>query len=221
VVDLLRPDANHLACMQQFQAARIYILAGLDGTREGLRFGQTWDHSLQRRYQTIIDSLLPFPNVLGFYINSSPITVPLARAAIRDTKAYIRSYGARRVPVGHFGGFFIDDLSGNMLNCGNRAILEDFKLYHHMDESTFCSATPELRRQYYELLAAQEANYSAPLILSQQLCNQTSQADIEAIKGIYRPPIADFHSGLVMNGYFGDPNDNMTGNSSREDFTCC
>jgi hypothetical protein len=199
--------------MQQFEAAGIYILAGLDAPGDSLIEKQTWDRSMQRHYQLIVDSLLPFTNVLGFYIQSSPITVPLARAVIRDTKAYIGNHSTRQIPIGYWGGSWYDDLSGNILNCGDQTTSADFKVYR-IDYRLPCHETSEVRKQFLESIATEQSNYSSPVILSQAPCENGTQTNVEAIEGISSKRFADFYSGFVMFSYFDDPN-NATGKRCR------
>jgi 1,3-beta-glucanosyltransferase GAS1 len=209
-VKYLRTDTNHLACIQQFEAAGIYILVGLDAPGESLIEKQIWDRSMQKRYQLIIDSLLPFTNILGFYIRSSPITVPLTRAAIRDTKVYIENRSTRQIPLGYYGGSWYDDISGDILNCGDQTISADFKIYR-IDYRLLCHVNSEVRSKFLQTLAKQQTNYSFPLILSQGPCENGTQTNIEAIEGISSKGFDDFYSGFIMFSYFDDLNTNSTG----------
>src|ERR1700742_4189229 len=82
VVQWLNPQSDHLSCMKILEQKGIYVLAGLGAPNEMIQQRQIWDRELQDRFRNVIDSLRVHPNLLGFFITGSSITLPFVRAAI-------------------------------------------------------------------------------------------------------------------------------------------
>jgi 1,3-beta-glucanosyltransferase GAS1 len=206
LVDWLKPDADHSACMQALQARGIYVLAGLSAPNENIFQTQTWDVDLKKRFTDLIENLAGYSNLLGFFVTGSPITLPFVKAAVRDLRTHMMKRPGRYIPIGYSGLNWGKDLS-QALNCGDRLNSIDFLL---LDLSPVCSARSSLRTSM-ELIVEQYSNYSVPILLSTYLCDPKDATNLDAIRFLNDSTSTQVISGTFMFSYFGDSRENTTG----------
>ncbi|OXT09978.1 hypothetical protein B9K03_11880, partial [Rothia sp. Olga] len=87
----------------------MYVIADLSAPKESInRKSPTWTLDLFDRYKSVVDMFAEYSNVLGFFAgnevsNDKTNTQASAfvKAAIRDTKQYIKDKKYRTIPVGY------------------------------------------------------------------------------------------------------------------------
>ena len=122
------PTADHSACMKLLNDAGIYVISDLGQPNLSInRDSPQWTVDLFTRYQQVVDALAKYPNVVGFFAgnevsNSHNNTAASAyvKAAVRDTKQYIKNKKYRWMGVGYAAN---DDLAirddiASYFNCG-------------------------------------------------------------------------------------------------------
>ncbi|KAG9896406.1 1,3-beta-glucanosyltransferase gel3, partial [Aureobasidium melanogenum] len=103
------PSQNHDSCMNQLADAGIYVISDLSDPTQAIdRDAPEWTIDLLSRYTSVIDALHGYTNMLGFFAgnevsNAANNTAASAyvKAAVRDSKAYIKSSNYRSIGVGY------------------------------------------------------------------------------------------------------------------------
>lgn len=103
------PDQSHHECMSALAEAGIYVLVDLLAPNSAInRAHPLWHTELLGRYKAVVDNLHTYNNLLGFIAGNEVVTgthdsgaAPFVRAAVRDTRRYMRQQGYRPVPIGY------------------------------------------------------------------------------------------------------------------------
>ncbi|KAI5300624.1 1,3-beta-glucanosyltransferase gas1, partial [Ascosphaera atra] len=103
------PSKDHDECMGALADAGIYVVADLSEPSKSInRDSPTWDISLYKRYTSVIDAMAKYNNLLGFFAGnevtnnvSNTDASAFVKAAVRDSKAYIKSKEYRDIGVGY------------------------------------------------------------------------------------------------------------------------
>lgn len=97
------PTANHDDCMELFAANDIYVVADLSEPITSVNSDDPeWNVPLFERYASVVDALQKYNNVIGFFAGNEVVqkanqteASAFVKAAVRDTKAYIKTQGYR------------------------------------------------------------------------------------------------------------------------------
>jgi len=203
---------DHSACMTMLQNAGIYVVADLSEPGTSInRDEPLWDVTLLNRYTSVIDMMQQYTNVLGFFAgnevtnnNTNTDASAYVRAAIRDTKAYIKSKNYRSIPVGYATNDASDirnDLA-DYFNCGDQSSAIDFwgyNIYSWCDPSSYTTSGWDVRTQEY-------SNYSVPVFFAEYGCNNIRPRTWGEVAALYGPQMTPVFSGGIVYMYFEETN---------------
>ncbi|KAA8898278.1 hypothetical protein TRICI_006596 [Trichomonascus ciferrii] len=204
---------DHSECMEALQKAGIYVIADL--SEPGLsiqREDSTWDVELYKRYTSVVDTLHKYKNVMGFFggneVVSNKTDTPSAafvKAAIRDTKAYIKEKGYRTIPVGYSANDDPDtrEDSAKYFACGSEEESADFygiNMYEWCGESSFESSGYKERTEEFK-------NLGIPIFFSEYGCNSEHPRKFTEVGTLYGDKMTDVWSGGIVYMYFQEEND--------------
>ncbi|TID14196.1 carbohydrate-binding module family 43 protein [Venturia nashicola] len=207
------PTKDHSACMKLLQDNGIYIVADLG--QPGLsinRDSPAWNTQLYARYTSVIDMFAPYSNVIGFFAgnevsNNKTNTNASAfvKAAVRDTKAYIKAKNYRPMYVGYATNDDAD-IRANLetyFNCGDTSEAIDFwgyNIYSWCGDSSFTKSG-------YDQRVAEFKNYSVPTFFAEYGCNTVQPRKFTEVKSIYSSQMTDVFSGGIVYMFFQEAND--------------
>lgn len=205
-------DQNHDACMQLLQNAGIYVFSDLSQPSQSInRDDPTWDDELYSRYVSVVDTLAPYSNVIGFFAGNevsnranNTDASAFVKAAVRDTKAYIKQKGYRSIPVGYATN---DDASiredlADYFNCGDQSNAVDFwgyNIYSWCGKSSYTKSGYDVRTQEF-------ANYSVPSFFAEYGCNDVSPRLFTEVDALYGSNMTPVWSGGIVYMYFQEAN---------------
>lgn len=210
----LNVTLDHTACMEMLQDAGIYVIADL--LEPNLLINRAlplWDLDLYNRYTGVVDLFHNYTNVLGFFagnevLNEATNTGALAyvKAAIRDTKAYIKAQKYRAIPVGYLAN---DDTDirvplADYFACGGadddaRADFFGINMYEWCGQLLF----EELG---YATITKQYANLTIPAFFSEYGCNKVQPRTFEEVGTIYGLQMLGVWLGGIVYQYFEETN---------------
>jgi hypothetical protein len=158
------PTQDHSTCMSLLDAAGIYVISDLGQPNLSInREDPAWTTDLYDRYTAVVDSLAPYNNVIGFFAgnevtNNLSYTEASAfvKAAVRDTKAYIKSKGYHSMGVGYAADddAFVRAQVAAYFNCGDVADQIDFwgyNIYEWCGDSNYVESGYADRTAEFEL----------------------------------------------------------------------
>lgn len=195
--------------------AGIYVVSDLGEPATSInRADPEWTTSLYTRYTSVIDTLAPFTNTIGFFAGnevSNNVTYTGAsafvKAAVRDSKAYIASKGYRAMGVGYAAD---DDATvraniAAYFNCGDRASQIDFwgyNIYEWCGDSSYTKSG-------YDQRVAEFSNYSVPTFFAEYGCNTGGAANrkFTEVVALYGSDMTPVFSGGIVYEYFQEEND--------------
>jgi hypothetical protein len=209
----LNVSLDHTECMSLLQDAGIYVIADLSQPDESInRKSPEWNLELFDRYTGVVDLFQNYTNVLGFFAgnevtNDKTNTDASAyvKAAVRDTKAYIKAQNYRTIPVGYSANDDSDirDSLADYFACGSEEERADFfgiNMYEWCGSSSF-------KKSGYESITKQYKNLGIPIFFSEYGCNEVSPRKFEEVGTIYGDDMTDVWSGGIVYMYFQEEND--------------
>jgi hypothetical protein len=199
--------------MQLLNDAGIYVVSDLSEPSTSInRDSPEWDITLYTRYTAVVDALQGYTNVLGFFAgnevsNAANNTDASAyvKAAVRDTKAYIKAQGYRSIPVGYATN---DDAAirtdlAHYFDCNTADESVDFwgyNIYSWCGSSTFSKSGYSDRTEEFK-------NYSVPAFFAEYGCNLVQPREFTEVQALYGSDMEDVWSGGIVYMYFEEAND--------------
>lgn len=227
----INPDSDHSECMSLLADAGIYVISDLSEPSTSIdRSDPTWNDELYARYTSVVDSLQNYTNVLGFFAGNEVSNAKnntdasaFVKAAVRDTKAYIKAQGYRSIGVGYATNDD-SDIRVNMadyFNCGDEDNAIDFwgyNIYSWCGDSSYTESGYDVRTEEF-------SNYSVPAFFAEYGCNEVQPRSFSEVDALYGDKMNDVWSGGIVYMYFQEANDyglvSVSGNSVSKlaDFT--
>lgn len=203
--------------MALLDAAGIYVISDLSEPSQSInRDSPAWNTDLYTRYTDVVDALANYTNVIGFFagneVSNSVATTnatAFVKAAVRDTKAYIKTKGYRAMGVGYAAD---DDATvrgpiSDYLNCGDQSSAIDFwgyNIYEWCGQSNYQDSG-------YNLRTAEFQNYSVPSFFAEYGCNTpkggAAVRPFTEVAALFGPQMNGVFSGGIVFEYFEEQND--------------
>ncbi|PQK10056.1 hypothetical protein BB8028_0002g03800 [Beauveria bassiana] len=221
------PNGNHDDCMQMLADAGIYVIADLGNPTISInRADPQWNVGLFTFFQSVVDTMAKYPNVVGFFVgnevtNSNTTTGASAyvKAAVRDMKQYVKDKNY------HTGiGYAADDSSdlrntiAEYMNCGDASDSVDFygyNVYEWCGDSTFETSGYNRILDFFQ-------SYSVPAFFAEYGCNKPGGAakrEWQETGALYAKNMTDVLSGGIVYEYFEEENDYGLVKASDSDST--
>ncbi|KAK0392048.1 hypothetical protein NLU13_1546 [Sarocladium strictum] len=210
------PTADHSVCMKLLQDAGIYVISDLGEPATSInRDDPKWDTELFSRYKAVVDELAKYPNVIGFFAgnevsNNKTNTDASAyvKAAVRDTKAYIKSKNYRWMGVGYAANDDKDIRAeiADYFNCGKSEDSIDFWGYNIY---SWCGDSSMQKSGYDEQIKFFE-EYSVPVFFAEYGCNLPNGAAgriFQETAALYNDDMTKVFSGGIVYMYNQEAND--------------
>ncbi|KLJ08916.1 hypothetical protein EMPG_15655 [Blastomyces silverae] len=206
------PEEDHTECMEMLQDAGIYVVADLSEPKTSInRDDPKWDVELYNRYTAVVDVLAPYSNVMGFFAGnevsnnkSNTDASAFVKAAVRDTKAYIKKKGYRPIGVGYATNDDADirDDMADYFNCGSRDESIDFwgyNIYSWCGDSSF-------KESGYDKVVKEFSTYSVPVFFAEYGCNEVRPRKFTDVAAMYSSQMTPVLSGGIVYMYFQEAN---------------
>ncbi|EAZ63320.2 pH-responsive protein 2 precursor (pH-regulated protein 2) [Scheffersomyces stipitis CBS 6054] len=208
----LNVTQDHTECMQLLQDAGIYVIADLSEPSDSInRDDPEWTVDLLDRYTGVVDLFANYTNILGFFAgnevtnnNTNTDASAYVKAAVRDTKAYIKAQGYRKIPVGYSSN---DDAEtrvplADYFACGSDDEKADFfgiNMYEWCGSSSF-------KQSGYQNITQNYQDLGVPLFFSEYGCNQVQPRKFQEVGTLYSSDMTDVWSGGIVYMYFEEAN---------------
>ncbi|KAF2399779.1 protein EPD1 precursor [Trichodelitschia bisporula] len=206
------PTKDHSKCMQLLLDNEIYIIADLGQPNLSInRDSPAWNDALYERYTAVVDMFSQYNNVIGFFAgnevsNNKTNTNASAfvKAAVRDTKAYIKAKGYRTMYVGYATNddAVIRENMANYFNCGDQSEAIDFwgyNIYSWCGDSSFTESGYDKRVQEF-------SSYSVPSFFAEYGCNTVQPRKFSEVDSLYSSDMTGVFSGGIVYMYFQEAN---------------
>ncbi|KAF2033343.1 hypothetical protein EK21DRAFT_59116 [Setomelanomma holmii] len=206
------PSKDHKDCMNAFADAGIYVVADLsEPSNSIIRDSPGWTTTIYERYTSVVDELMKYDNTLGFFagneVSNQPnntIASAFVKAAVRDTKAYIKSKNYREIGVGYATNDDAD-IRTNLaayFDCGDKASAIDFwgyNIYSWCGDSSFTESGFDVRTKEFE-------KYNVPVFFAEYGCNTPRPRLFTEVGALYGSQMTGVWSGGIVYMYFEEEN---------------
>lgn len=214
------PTADHSECMSLLDDAGIYVLADLGSPQDSInRATPQWNTELFARYTSVVDAMQNYTNVMGFFagnevtnnLTNTPASA-FVKAAVRDTKAYIKAKGYHPMGVGYAADddATVRDQVADFMNCGDATDSIDFwgyNIYEWCGQSTFQTSGYQTRTLEFQ-------NYTVPAFFAEYGCDTPDGQKPDAaarpwqeVGTLFGSQMNDVFSGGIAYEYFEEVND--------------
>lgn len=206
------PKKDHTKCMNALADAGIYVIQDLSNPKNSIiRDAPEWNTDLFSGYTAVIDEMAKFTNTFGFFAGnevSNQINNTAAsgyvKAAVRDSKAYIKTKGYRQLGVGYATNddAEIRDPLADFFNCGDAEESIDFwgyNIYSWCGKSTYTISGYDKRTEEF-------ADYNVPLFMAEYGCNEPSPRIFTDVEALYGEKMTEVWSGGIVYMYFQEDN---------------
>ncbi|KAM0244136.1 hypothetical protein ACHAP5_006519 [Fusarium lateritium] len=213
----VNPKADHKACMKLLDDAGIYVISDLSEPSVSInRDDPKWDIELYERYIGVVDELAQYDNVVGFFAGnevsnnvSNTQASAFVKAAVRDTKAHIKSKYDRWLGVGYASNDDVDireDIA-DYFNCGKdeeRIDYWGYNIYSWCGKSSMQDSGYSDQAKFFK-------DYSVPVFFAEYGCNEpggASERIFEETTALYEEKeMVDVFSGGIVYMYHQEAND--------------
>jgi hypothetical protein len=198
--------------MTLLQDAGIYVIQDLSNPSFSINRNEPeWTTDLFASYAAVIDEMAPYSNTLGFFAGNevsnqknNTAASAFVKAAVRDSKAYIKTKGYRAIGVGYATN---DDAEirlnlANYFNCGDASSAIDFwgyNIYSWCGNSNYVEAGYDQRTLEFN-------NYTVPAFFAEYGCNVPAPRKFTEVNAIYGKNMTDTWSGGIVYMYFQEAN---------------
>ncbi|KAJ5102699.1 hypothetical protein N7532_003228 [Penicillium argentinense] len=206
----INPDQSHDDCMNALADAGIYVISDLSAPDESIQSSDpTWNAELFTRYSQVVDTLAPYPNVIGFFAGNevsdavnNTNSMAYVKAAVRDMKTYIKDKNYRSsLAVGYAtdDNQYVREQVSNYLVCDNADDSIDFfgyNIYEFCGHSSFASSGYKERTEEF-------SDYPVPAFFSEYGCVQPPKArPFDDVPILFGPQMNEVWSGGIVYMYF-------------------
>ncbi|KIV81972.1 hypothetical protein PV11_04118 [Exophiala sideris] len=209
----LDPTKNHDDCMNMLADAGIYVIADLSAPGSSIvRDDPEWTDTLYTRYTSVIDAMHSYTNTLGFFAgnevsnnNTNTDASAFVKAAVRDSKAYIKAQNYRTIGVGYATN---DDADirvnlADYFDCGDSAAAIDFwgyNIYSWCGNSSYTESGYDQRTDEF-------SSYNVPVFFAEYGCNTVQPRTFTEVQALYGSQMSPVWSGGIVYMYFQETND--------------
>ncbi|ODQ79188.1 carbohydrate-binding module family 43 protein [Babjeviella inositovora NRRL Y-12698] len=203
---------DHDDCMTQLADAGIYVILDLSEPDLSInRESPSWTIELYNRYTSVVDMFANYTNTLGFFAgnevtnnNTNTDASAFVKAALRDTKAYIKSKSYRSIPVGYSSNDDADTrvAIADYFVCGSDDEKADF---YGINMYEWCGASSYTTSGYSDR-SADFANLSVPIFFSEYGCNTIQPRTFTEIATLFGSDMTNLWSGGIVYMYFEEAN---------------
>lgn len=216
------PTRDHDECMEALAANDIYVVADLASPDESINSNDpSWNVPLYQRYTSVVDALAKYNNVIGFFAGNEVIqpanqsaAAAFVKAAVRDTKGYIKSRGYRAglgvgyatadVPVrDQLAEYFACDPTGD----GNATMIDfwGYNVYSWCGDSSYTKSSYDKRVEFF-------SDYPVPVFFAEYGCIEgidggATHRPFTEVQALYGPDMTKVFSGGIVYEWFMEEND--------------
>jgi hypothetical protein len=167
---------------------------------------------LFQRYTQVIDVMAKYTNTLGFFAGNevsnqknNTFASAFVKAAVRDSKAYIKSKNYRPIGVGYATNDDADirENLANFFDCGKTEEAIDFwgyNIYSWCGESSFTDSGFDVRTKEFK-------DYNVPVFFAEYGCNTPRPRLFTEVGALYGSQMNDVWSGGIVYMYFEEENE--------------
>ncbi|KAG6010225.1 hypothetical protein E4U43_008617 [Claviceps pusilla] len=211
------PTADHTACMKMLNDAGIYVVSDLSEPDASInRENPQWNTELYARYTAVVDELAQYSNVIGFFAGNevsndknNTQASAFVKAAVRDTKAYIKNNKkiSRWLGVGYAANDDKDIRAeiADYFNCNTVPESIDFwgyNIYSWCGESSMQKSGYDEQVKFFE-------DYSVPVFFAEYGCNNNGAANRiwQETGALYSDEMTGVINGGIVYMYYQEDND--------------